>query len=219
MSDFTGPDRDITAAIEALDDATAQRHLYGVKDPCFTYGNTINPSCATTVSEASLQTVTDATIIDEAIANYSGFQGWKIELDTAASVDYVGTGAKSYQAERVITDPRTTESGVAFFTTFRPYGDDCAIGGRTFLWGVRYNTGGLPPYALQGRALIQVSTASVEQLDLGDAFSRSVSGAVSTLHRGGRRSFALEGVPPTAQGLSLQVSPSALKRVLHMKER
>jgi len=216
---FFGTGRYYYASATSLDDATAQRHLYGVKDPCFTAENIINTACATTVSAASLQTVTDTTIVDEAIANSSGFPGWKIELDTTASVDYDGTGAKSYQAERVITDPRTTESGVAFFTTFRPYGDDCAIGGRTFLWGVRYNTGGLPPYALQGRALIQVSTASVEQLDLGDAFSRSVSGAVSTLHRGGRRSFALEGVPPTAQGLSLQISPSALKRVLHMKER
>jgi type IV pilus assembly protein PilY1 len=216
---FFGTGRYYYASANALDDATAQRHLYGVKDPCFTSGNTIDPSCATTVSAGSLQTVTDATIIDEAVANSSGFPGWKIELDTTTSVDYDGTGAKNYQAERVITDPLATGSGVVFFTTFRPYGDDCSIGGRTFLWGVRYNTGGIPLYALQGRALIQVSTASVEQLDLGDAFSRTPSGAVDTLHRGGRRSYALEGVPPTAQGLSLQIAPSALKRILHMKER
>jgi len=101
----------------------------------------------------------------------------------------------------------------------RPYGDDCAIGGRTFLWAVRYNTGGAPAYALQGKALMQVSTASVEQLDLNEAFTRTISGADSSLHRGGRRSFALEGVPPTAQGLSLLSPPPPVKRILHMKER
>ena len=67
--------------------------------------------------------------------------------------------------------------------------------------------------------MMQVSTASVEQLDLHDAFTKSVTGAVGTLHRGGRRSYALEGVPPTAQGLSILSQPPALKRILHMRER
>ncbi|HEX9191208.1 MAG TPA: hypothetical protein VF847_03865 [Candidatus Deferrimicrobiaceae bacterium] len=202
-----------------LDDPTGQRSLFGLKDPCFMESNTLNPACTTTVSAGSLQTVADATVVAEATANSAGFHGWKINLDTTASADYDGTGAKDYQAERVITDPLATSSGLVFFTTFRPYGEDCAIGGRTFLWGVRYNTGGAPAYALQGKAMMQVSTASVEQLDLGDAFSRSVSGADSTLHRGGRRSYSLEGVPPTAQGLSILSQPPALKRILHMKER
>jgi type IV pilus assembly protein PilY1 len=201
------------------DDPTAQRSLFGLKDPCFTEANTLNPTCTTTVSAGSLQTVADATVVAEATANSAGFHGWKIDLDTTTSVDYDGTGAKDYQAERVITDPLATSAGLVFFTTFRPYGEDCAIGGRTFLWGLRYNTGGAPAYALQGKAMMQVSTACVEQLDLGDAFSSSVSGAVSTLHRGGRRSYSLEGVPPTAQGLSILSQPPALKRILHMKER
>ena len=202
-----------------LDDPSGQRSLFGVKDPCFTDLNTINTACTTSVNAADLQTVADTTVIDETFANSVGFRGWKIDLDTTASVDYDGTGANSYQAERVITDPLAASTGVVFFTTFRPYGEDCAIGGRTFLWGLRYNTAGVPAYALQGKAMMQVSTASVEQLDLADAFSRSISGAVSTLHRGGRRSYSLEGVPPTAQGLTILSQPPALKRILHMRER
>jgi len=203
----------------ALDDPTAQRSLFGVKDPCFGSTNVIDPSCTTTVAAADLQNIGDTTVIAESTANSLGFAGWRIDLDTASPVAYDAGGAKNYQAERVITDPLASSAGVVFFTTFRPYGDDCAIGGRTFLWAVRYNTGGIPPFALRGKGLMQVSTASVEQLDLGAAFSQSVSGADATLHRGGRRSFSMEGVPPTAQGLSLLAPPPPLKRILHLKER
>jgi len=215
---FFGSGRYYFATPSLLDDQSTQRKLFGVKDPCFTNQN-ITSGCTTIVEPGTLASVGDTTAIAEGTANGTGFPGWSIDLDTTVSVNYDGTGAKDYQAERVVTDPLATSSGNVFFTTFRPYGDDCAIGGRTFLWAVRYNTGGVPAYALQGKALMQVSTASVEQLDLSEAFTRSVSGAVSTLHRGGRRSFALEGVPPTAQGLSLLSPPPPVKRILHMKER
>lgn len=218
---YFGTGRYYFATPSILDDATTTRHLFGVKEPCFTDQNIINPLCTTTVDPSDLQTVGDATAIAEGTANSPGFHGWKIQLDTATPVNYDGTGfpAVNYQAERVITDPLATSSGLVFFTTLRPYGDDCAIGGRTFLWAIRYNTGGAPTYALQGKALMQVSTASVEQLDLNDAFTRVVAGADSSLHRGGRRSYALEGVPPTAQGLSLLSPPPPVMRILHMKER
>ena len=62
-------------------------------------------------------------------------------------------------------------------------------------------------YDLRGRALMQVSTASVEQINLSTAFSGGQS-------RGGRRSFSLEGVPPMAQGLSLLSPPPPVKRVI-----
>jgi type IV pilus assembly protein PilY1 len=203
----------------ALDDPTSQRSLFGVKDPCFGETNVIDPSCTTTVSAGDLRNIGDLTVIAESTANSPGFAGWRIDLDTASPVAYDAGGAKRYQVERVITDPLASSAGVVFFTTFRPYGDDCAIGGRTFLWAVRYNTGGIPPIALQGKGLMQVSTASVEQIDLGTAFSQTVSGADAALHRGGRRSFSMEGVPPMAQGLSLLSPPPPLKRILHMRER
>jgi type IV pilus assembly protein PilY1 len=211
---FFGSGRYFFATPSLLDDPSTQRKLFGVKEPCFVANQNITPNCTLRVDPGTLTSVGDATIIAEGTANVAGFPGWSIDLDTAVSVDYDGTGAKNYQAERVITDPLATSSGNVFFTTFRPYGDDCAIGGSTFLWAVRYNTGGAPTYALQGKALMQVSTASVEQLDLSSAFSGN-----DTIHRGGRRSFALEGVPPTAQGLSLLSPPPPVKRILHMRER
>jgi len=211
---FFGSGRYYFATPSLLDDPSTPRKLFGVKEPCFVANQNITSNCTSRVDPNLLTSVGDATIIAEGTANVAGFPGWYINLDTTVSVDYDGTGAKNYQAERVITDPLATSSGIVFFTTFRPYGDDCAIGGSTFLWAVRYNTGGAPVYALQGKALMQVSTASVEQLDLSSAFSGS-----DTIHRGGRRSIALEGVPPTAQGLSLLSPPPPVKRIMHMMER
>jgi type IV pilus assembly protein PilY1 len=67
---------------------------------------------------------------------------------------------------------------------------------------------------MKGKALVQVSTASVEQLDLSTAFQGDAQ-----LHKGGRRTGAIEGVPPTAQGLSLLSQPPPVKRIMHMMER
>ncbi|HEY5765440.1 MAG TPA: hypothetical protein VIS30_05375, partial [Candidatus Deferrimicrobiaceae bacterium] len=187
----------------------------GIKDPCFgPVANTVNPSCTDEVDPSTL-TVVDTTVVSDIVGNSAAFRGWMINLDTAVSVDYDGTGTRNYRAERVITDPLATTSGLVFFTTYRPYGDDCALGGKSFLWATRYNTGGAPTAAmLKGKALVQVSTASIEQLELSTAFQGD-----DTVHRGGRRSFALEGVPPTAQGLSLLSPPPPLKRLLHIRER
>jgi len=115
----------------------------------------------------------------------------------------------------VITDPLATTSGVVFFTTYKPYGDECALGGKSFLWALRYNTGGAPSAAvMKGKALVQVSTASVEQIDLSKAFKAEFGGGMD-----GRRTAAIEGVPPTAQGLSLLSQPPPVKRIMHMMER
>jgi hypothetical protein len=62
---------------------------------------------------------------------------------------------------------------------------------------------------------MQVSTASVEQLDLSSAFRQGNA----YLNKEGRRSYSLEGVPPMAQGLSLLSPPPPVKRILHMIER
>jgi hypothetical protein len=58
-------------------------------------------------------------------------------------------------------------------------------------------------------ALLQVSTGSIEQLNMASAFTAA----------GGRKSYSLEGVPPTAQGLSIMVGPPPVKKVIHMRER
>ena len=72
------------------------------------------------------------------------------------------------------------------------------------MWAVRYNTGG--SCALKGKALLQVSTGSIEEMNLADAFTN-------------RKSAPMEGVPPTAQGLSLLTTPPPVKRIQHIKER
>jgi type IV pilus assembly protein PilY1 len=199
-----------TNTTPTVDDGTGQRALFGVKDPCFTPLNTINTSCTSVVDNTTLTDVTNiANVPLDALANSSGFFGWKIDLEPSGNYVYDNT-TRLYRSERVITDPLATTAGLVFFTTYKPYGDECALGGKSFLWAVRYNTGGAPSSAtLKGKALVQVSTASVEQLDLSTAFTGM----------GGRRSFAIEGVPPTAQGLSLLSPPPPVKRLLHIRER
>ena len=131
--------------------------------------------------------------------------GWRIMLDNAV------TTPAAYGNERMITDSlATTSSGLVFFTTFKPYAEPCAIGGKSYLWAVRYNTGGAPAATLlKGKALVQVSTASVEEIDLASAFG----------DKSGRRSGAIEGVPPIAQGLSIPSPPPPVKKLLHMQEK
>jgi len=204
-----------TNTTPTVDDATGQRALFGVKEPCITSLNTINTSCTSSVDPATLTDVSSISDVPtEAVANSAGFNGWFITMDPSGTYTYDNT-TRLYRAERVITDPLATTVGLTFFTTYKPYGDECALGGKSFLWAVRYNTGGAPATAmLKGKALVQVSTASVEQLDLSTAFQGD-----ATLHREGRRSFAIEGVPPTAQGLSLLSPPPPVKRLLHIRER
>jgi len=204
-----------------VDDGATQRHLFGIKEPCFTSSNTIDTACNTTLSPTFTTTSTvwrdasdPADVPPESLANSAGFKGWRIALDAAGTYIYDNT-ARLFRAERVITDPLATTAGLVYFTTYKPYGDECALGGKSFLWAVKYNTGAAPAQAmLKGKALVQVSTASVEQIDLSTAFQGD-----TVLHRGGRRSIAIEGVPPTAQGLSLVTSPPPVKRLLHVKER
>jgi type IV pilus assembly protein PilY1 len=133
----------------------------------------------------------------------AGFKGWYINLDGD------GVPNSSLRAERVITDPLASTNGVVYFTTYKPYSDQCALGGQSFLWALKYNSGGSAGTLLVGKALIQVSTGAIEQLDLSNAFTAA----------GGRKSAGMEGVPPTAQGLSILTTPAPVKRVLHIRER
>jgi type IV pilus assembly protein PilY1 len=204
-----------------IDDASGQRRLFGLKEPCFTTTNTISPTCTTTVSfsttDPTFPNVTDINNVpSENIANAAGFKGWYINLDPSSTIGTTSTYftynnvTLPYRAERVITDPLSTTSGIVFFTSYKPYADECALGGKSFLWALRYNTGGAPStVALKGKALVQVSTASVEQINLSTAFTE----------KGGRKTGAIEGVPPTAQGLSILSQPPPVKRILHMMER
>jgi type IV pilus assembly protein PilY1 len=207
-----------------IDDPTNQRRLFGLKDPCF-ISHFISPTCTSSVtfstSDSTFPNVTSiASVPAESVANSSGFKGWYIDLDPSANYSYDNTAARLFRSERVITDPLATTSGVVFFTTYKPYGDECALGGKSFLWALRYNSGGVASSAvMKGKALVQVSTASVEQLDLGTAFKMASGEGAGGLHKDGRRTGAIEGVPPTSQGLSLLSQPPPVKRIMHMMER
>lgn len=176
----------------AADDASTTRRLFGIKDPCFSTAG-FNTSCTSTVSVPSEASAAAATC--------TGTEAdWKITLEAAAG---------SLGAERDITDPLALTSGLLFFTTYKPYTDVCSLGGKTYVWATNYCTGGAAGAALKGKAMIQVSTGSIEQKDLSTAFTEM----------GNRRTSAMEGQPPTAQGLSILSQPPPIKRVIHMKER
>ncbi|MFZ3136874.1 MAG: hypothetical protein WA126_05715 [Thermodesulfovibrionales bacterium] len=205
------------------DDADSQRRLFGIKEPCFGTDNKLDKTCITTVSFGDLTNVTSlGSVPSETTANGSSFKGWYINLDASGTFSYCeifnldGSCAqspvpsKAYRAERVITDPLATSSGLVFFTTYKPYSDECGLGGKSFIWATRYSTGGAPSAGLlKGVALLQVSTGSIEQKELSKAFTTSEP----------RKTAAMEGVPPTAQGLSLLSAPPPVKRVMHIRER
>lgn len=189
-----------------VDDPDDQRILYGIKEPCFSTSG-FAATCSSLGSLSNATDVTDANSLDPDTIN-----GWYINLDLSGSYIYSEGGTyvkRNYKAERVITDPFSTTSGLVFYTTYKPYNDVCALGGKTFIWAVKYNTGGEPGALLKGKALVQVSTGSIEQVDLSTAFTE----------KGRRRTSAMEGVPPTMQGLSLLSTPPPVKRVIHMRER
>jgi len=224
-----------------IDDADGQRTLFGIKEPCFSISGLdsscissksfcstpcsnplSNPPCTSPTSCGDIKNVTDIANIPSD-PDDPAFKGWYINLDPSGNYAYyeganVGcvppfpSGSlvtRAYKSERMITDPMATISGVVFFTTYKPYADECAIGGKSFIWALKYSTGGTAGAALKGKALLQVSTASIEQVELSTAFTE----------KGGRRTSAMEGVPPMSQGLSILSTPPPVKRVIHMRER
>jgi type IV pilus assembly protein PilY1 len=124
------------------------------------------------------------------------YKGWSITLD-------------SPPAERVITDPLATPTGAVFYTTFAPSPDACKFGGSSYLWAVNYETGGSVGGALTGKALLQVSTGAIEEINLKTAFSEE----------GGRRTIAIDGVPPTGQGLAVVVPPKPIGKIMHIRKQ
>jgi type IV pilus assembly protein PilY1 len=200
-----------------IDDPVNQRKIFGIKEQCFASSGSVgflDNSCTTALTLGQLDDVTDiANVKSEDVTNAYSYKGWYLSLDPAGTYTYDGI-QRAFYPERVITDPLASTNGIVFLTAFKPYGDFCAIGGKSFLWVFRYNTGGAPTYGLLGKALLQVSTAAIEQLDLSTAFQGDAA-----LHKGGRRSYAMEGVPPVSQGLSILSPPPPVKRIMHMMER
>ena len=194
---FFGSGRYYYKAGSDLDDAAGRRALYGIKDPCYDLNNKMKTTCNTpTVLATDLVNQTDS------IQGMGTAPGWYVLLDEASG---------SAGAERVITDPVAAPNGAIFFTSFKPAADVCKFGGDLALWGVNYSTGGyLAPSQLIGEAIIQSSTGSFEQIDLGSSFTQRLN----------RKTAERQGVPPRNKPTivtNANIKPQ--KRIIHIREK
>ncbi len=181
--------------------------LYGIKDPCYV-SNKMNGNCTDSVDTSKFVNQSGSESTAPAVTLAGDRTGWYITLDASST---------GYSAERVITDPLASTAGAVFFTTFVPSNDVCKFGGDTYIWALRYDTGGIPPgRAMQGKALMQVSTGAFAEISLKDAF-KSKDG--NQREEGRKLNVAISGVPPTAQGLSLITNPPPVKKILHVREK
>jgi type IV pilus assembly protein PilY1 len=202
----------------SIDDQTTGRSLYGLKEPCYSSSG-IDNSCTTKKSRSQLGDASNAASTDS--------DGWYINLDgcTDASGNAVGCSDASvvYKPERNVTDPITTPSGIVFFTTTKPAADVCQYGGASHLWAVNFNTGGaVKRYKLQGKALLQVSTGSIEMVDLKTAFTGRQDTSVPTSADNPnqfRRTDAVQGVPPAGAPPGILIPPPPVNKIFHIRER
>ena len=202
---YVKPDYSIDDHPSMPDDYESTRHIAGFLDPCFQdttagYKGAPGTPCTEAVAWTDLVDVTyDAAGAD---VNALDKKGWFIALDEAIP-------SEGYASERVITDLVATNTGVLFATSFKPYTDECSIGGKSHLWAVMLESGGATGTLLKGTVVMQVSTGSIEKIDLSEAFTQ----------KGGRRSEMIEGKPPISQGMSIAQTPPPVDRVLHFIER
>jgi type IV pilus assembly protein PilY1 len=188
-----------------LDDPTNQRRLYGIQEPCFfddpltatTIDLDVRQGCNTLTTLASLK---DQTTSPSALLSTQ--TGWYVNLDPATTM---------MGAERVISNPTPDTAGAVYFLSFAPNSDICGYGGTTYLWALDYKSGGQVDYTMQGKALVQVSTGEIKELDLSD--SDTFSG------NNGRRSAGFQGIPPTGQALVIVTNPSPIRRFMHIQEQ
>ncbi|MFZ5906502.1 MAG: pilus assembly protein [Nitrospirota bacterium] len=190
---FFGTGRYFYKIADVIDDANFGRRIYGVTEPCYDSSG-LDTACGTTVTWATLTEATDATGTTDA-------DGWYINLDPSGV---------TLKAERNVTDPLATAIGAVFFTTTKPSGDVCEFGGASHLWAVQFDTGGaVSSNVLRGRALLQVSTGSIEEVSLKEAFTE----------RDGRRTPAFQGVPPAGTPPGILIPPKPVDRILHIREK
>lgn len=179
------------------DDLSNQRRIYGVQEPCFagSPGN-VAQGCSSSLTIEALkdQSSTPGALTSE--------KGWYINLDSATTT----TGA-----ERIISNPTHDSHGAVYFISLAPTSDICSFGGSTYLWAVDYKTGGQVSYAMQGKALIQVSTGAIKELDLSQSSSFPA--------RNHRKSDSITGLPPSNQGLMVITNPVPMRKFMHVQER
>jgi len=181
------------------DDMSAQRRIYGVKDPCYSGGG-MNTSC--TASPLSLNDLTDVTNNPNKSPSDIG-KGWYINLESSSG---------GYGAERVITDPVATTDGWVFYTTFMPTSDICGFGGNTYMWMVNYNNGGVPQN-VGGVIFVQTSTGVIKKIELSKEF-----GTGKGTHGGRRLATPITGAPSPSSGITVIKPPEPLKSLIQWRE-
>jgi len=197
---YFGTGRYFYSIPDASDDTTTQRKIFGVKELCLP-NIILNQSCTSAGTVATGDLAEAATADGVELENpLLPKSGWYINLSAAAG---------SLYAERIITDPLASTTGAIFFTSFAPTTDACSFGGKSYLWAVKYDTGGAIGGYIKGIGLLQLSTGAIEEINLG----------VDLTDREGRRTAEMQGVPPTGQGLSLVVPPKPLNKVMHIRKK
>ena len=196
---FFGTGRYFYRAGAILDDYTTRRSLYGIKEPCYNKGS-IGNYLDVTCSDPQSGSIVDQTSSVSNVLSSDG--GWKIDLDASTSAQ---------AAERVVTDTVALTNGAVFFTSFKPSTDICGYGGDSYLWGVKYDTGGqAAATSLAGKALIQLSTGEFKEVDLADAFTDKLNRRMAT---------PMTGKPPSdAPPIVSSSQNKPIKKILHIRE-
>lgn len=156
----------------------------------------LSPNCTDTLTLANLKDQTTTPSLTLTTAQ----KGWYINMDAAVT---------SMSAERVISNPTPDPLGAIYFLSFAPNSDICSFGGTTYLWALDYKTGGTVTFVMQGKALVQVSTGEIKELNLSDALTENE----------GRKSVGFKGIPPTGQGIMVVTNPLPIKKFLHVQEQ
>lgn len=182
-----------------------------VKEPCYErvnddiYTSTAINAQTTKCTSEIVFAASDFADQTSAINSMNDKKGWLITLGGEDTTN-------NYGAERIITEPVAMPNGAVFFTSFMPSTDICNYGGKSYMWGMRYDTGGTATAdQLKGKALVQVSTGSFEEINLSTALTSNL---------GRRMDTPMVGKPPTDPPPI--VSPSGnkpLKRILHIREK
>ena len=186
------------------DDISAQRRIYGIKDPCYDSTNErFYESCETTISLSDLMDVTD-----NGNADTSNSKGWYIRLDEKNG---------SYGAERVITDPVVSSYGWVLYTTFSPTNDICGFGGHSDLWLVNYDNGGTPN-SPSGSLYIQTSTGAIVKIEMSEEFGKDESGAYLGRSHGRKTGKPINEHVNAPPGVLLLPEPLPV-HIIHWREK
>jgi len=185
------------------DDPTNQRYIMGVQEGCYTTSNVLNKNCDTTSAGAGkVLALADLKQQDTIGTLGTDNKGWYISL--AGQADPL-------DAERDISDPIAQANGTVCYSTFMPTSDVCKFGGNSFLWCVKYDTGGTASAAgLSGKAIIQVSTGSLEEVTLKTAL---------TANDGRKTGTALTGKNSSEFSIISNSGNKPPKKILHLQEK